>query len=52
MPSCCNVSAFNTLKTKFLTSFNASIAARVAEEAKFEGYRDYVRANLDDLLTI
>ena len=51
-PTCCNTSAFDTLRTKFMTSFNASIAARVAEEAKFEGYRTYVRDNLDALLTI
>jgi hypothetical protein len=35
-----------------MTSFNASIAARLAEETKFEGYRTYVRDNLDALLTI
>ena len=42
----------DTLKTKFMNSFNASIAARVAEEAKYESYRTYVRDNLDALLTI
>jgi len=51
-PTCCNVTAFDTLKTKFMNSFNASIAARVAEEAKYESYRTYVRDNLDALLTI
>jgi hypothetical protein len=35
-----------------MTSFNASIASRAAEEMKFEGYRTYVRDNLDALLTI
>jgi hypothetical protein len=50
--TCCNVTAFDTLRSKFMTSFNASIAARNAEEVKFEGYRTYVRANLDALLTI
>ena len=35
-----------------MTTFNASIMAREAEEKKFEGYRTYVRENLDALLTI
>lgn len=32
--------------------FNASMAARKAEDAKFEEYRTYVRDNLDGLMTI